>query len=188
MRGTDETSGSLFSYVDLEERIPVRHPLRKIRQVVNDALASLDAEFEALYEVHSDLRDTGALKFPCRVRQVRLFSSAIGMHCITRLAEQGFLMLTSASVSLSVPQSSRPNKREQINTFTSGTAVRNAQSSSTSAERAACSSQSSRSTKRVSHRLGWSAMADIAVARLFVRSAQRPILTAWSATSARSPD
>lgn len=49
MRGTDETSGSLFSYVDLEERIPARHPLRKIRQVVNDALASLDADFEALY-------------------------------------------------------------------------------------------------------------------------------------------
>ncbi|MDP7150604.1 MAG: IS5 family transposase [Paracoccaceae bacterium] len=49
MRGTDETSGSLFSYVDLEERIPPRHPLRKIRQVVNDALASLDSEFEALY-------------------------------------------------------------------------------------------------------------------------------------------
>jgi transposase len=48
MRGTDETSGSLFSYVDLEERIPARHPFRKIRQVVNDALASLDAEFEAL--------------------------------------------------------------------------------------------------------------------------------------------
>ena len=45
----DMTSGSLFSYVDLEERIPARHPLRKIRQVVNDALASLDADFEALY-------------------------------------------------------------------------------------------------------------------------------------------
>ena len=49
MRGTDETSGSLFSYVDLEARIPARHPLRKIRQVVNDALASLDGEFDALY-------------------------------------------------------------------------------------------------------------------------------------------
>jgi hypothetical protein len=32
MRGTDKTSGSLFSYVDLEERIPAVHPLRKIRQ------------------------------------------------------------------------------------------------------------------------------------------------------------
>lgn len=49
MRGTDEASGSLFSYVDLEARIPARHPLRKIRQVVNDALASLDGEFAALY-------------------------------------------------------------------------------------------------------------------------------------------
>ena len=49
MRGADETSGSLFSYVDLEERIPPRHPLRKIREVVNDALASLDADFETLY-------------------------------------------------------------------------------------------------------------------------------------------
>ena len=49
MRGTDGASGSLFSYVDLEARVPARHPLRKIRQVVNEALASLDAEFEALY-------------------------------------------------------------------------------------------------------------------------------------------
>ena len=49
MRGTDEKSGSLFSYVDLEGRVPARHPLRKIRQVVNDALSSLDGEFEALY-------------------------------------------------------------------------------------------------------------------------------------------
>ena len=49
MRGTDEAAGSLFSYVDLEERIPARHPLRKIRQVVNDALASLDADFDRLY-------------------------------------------------------------------------------------------------------------------------------------------
>ena len=49
MRGTDETIGSLFSYVDLEERIPARHPLRKIRQIVNDALASLDGDFDVLY-------------------------------------------------------------------------------------------------------------------------------------------
>lgn len=49
MRGTDETSGSLFSYVDLEDRIPTKHPLRRIRQVVNDDLASLNADFKALY-------------------------------------------------------------------------------------------------------------------------------------------
>ena len=49
MRGADEAAGSLFSYVDLEERIPLRHPLRKVRQVVNDALTSLDGEFDRLY-------------------------------------------------------------------------------------------------------------------------------------------
>ena len=28
MRGSDEKSGTLFSYVDLEGRIPARHPLQ----------------------------------------------------------------------------------------------------------------------------------------------------------------
>lgn len=51
MRGSDETRGSLFSYVDLEERIPARHPLRKIRQIVNDALASLEGGFDVLYSI-----------------------------------------------------------------------------------------------------------------------------------------
>ena len=49
MRGSDERTGSLFSFVDLEERVPRRHPLRKIRQIVNDALAALDADFSKLY-------------------------------------------------------------------------------------------------------------------------------------------
>jgi len=31
MRGSDEGSGALFSYVDLEARVPARHPLRTIR-------------------------------------------------------------------------------------------------------------------------------------------------------------
>ena len=45
----DEAMGSLFSYVDLEERVPAGHPLRAIRRVVNDALSSLDGAFDALY-------------------------------------------------------------------------------------------------------------------------------------------
>ena len=49
MRGSDERSGSLFSYVDIEERIPASHPLRVIRAIVNEALAALDAEFAELY-------------------------------------------------------------------------------------------------------------------------------------------
>jgi transposase len=49
MRGSDQQTGSLFSYVNLEERIPPRHPLRKIKRVVDAALVSLDADFERLY-------------------------------------------------------------------------------------------------------------------------------------------
>ena len=43
MRGGDERSGSLFSYVDLEARVGKDHPLRILRRVVNEALASLSA-------------------------------------------------------------------------------------------------------------------------------------------------
>ena len=49
MRGLDTRSGELFSFIDLEQRVPVKHPLRTIRQIVNDVLASLDAEFTRLY-------------------------------------------------------------------------------------------------------------------------------------------
>lgn len=49
MRGTDTRSGDLFSFIDLEQRVPAKHPLRKIRQIVNDVLAGLDAEFARLY-------------------------------------------------------------------------------------------------------------------------------------------
>ena len=50
MRGTDQRSGALFSYVDLEQRVPVAHPLRTIRSIVNDVLGSLDSAFDRLYE------------------------------------------------------------------------------------------------------------------------------------------
>lgn len=49
MRGEDRSSGSLFSYVDLESRVPARHPLRVVREIVNEVLASLSGEFERLY-------------------------------------------------------------------------------------------------------------------------------------------
>ena len=42
MRGSDERSGELFSYVDVEERVPRNHPLRLIRRIVNEVLAALD--------------------------------------------------------------------------------------------------------------------------------------------------
>ena len=49
MRGQDQTSGTLFSYIDLEDRVPANHPLRTIREIVNDVLASLSSDSEAMY-------------------------------------------------------------------------------------------------------------------------------------------
>ena len=49
MRGWDERTGELFSYVDLEGRVRADHPLRAIRVIVNEALAALEPEFAALY-------------------------------------------------------------------------------------------------------------------------------------------
>ena len=50
MRGSDAASGALFSYVDMEARVPATHPLRTIRTIVNEVLTALDTDFEALYE------------------------------------------------------------------------------------------------------------------------------------------
>ena len=49
MRGSDEQTGSLFSYVSCEARVPADHPLRLIRAVVDEALDVLSPEFDRLY-------------------------------------------------------------------------------------------------------------------------------------------
>jgi len=49
MRGEDRRSEQLFSYVNLEARIPSKHPLRRILALADDALRSLSGEFSAIY-------------------------------------------------------------------------------------------------------------------------------------------
>ena len=49
MRGPDERSDFLFSYVSPEQRVPAGHPLRPIRRIVDAALGRLSKRFEALY-------------------------------------------------------------------------------------------------------------------------------------------
>ncbi|HEY9343659.1 MAG TPA: IS5 family transposase [Inquilinus sp.] len=49
MRGSDSRTGELFSYVDLEARVRRDHPLRAIREIVNEVLSALADEFAALY-------------------------------------------------------------------------------------------------------------------------------------------
>ncbi len=49
MSGSGQSSRSPFSYVSLEERAPQRHPLRRVRSIVDEALESLSPRFEELY-------------------------------------------------------------------------------------------------------------------------------------------
>src|SRR5277367_5534924 len=49
MRGTDGRTDQLFSYVSCEARVPVDHPLRPIRMIVDEALKVLSPELETLY-------------------------------------------------------------------------------------------------------------------------------------------
>jgi transposase len=49
VRGEDQRSEGLFSYVGLEQRIPADHPLRAIRRLTDEALAGLSGNFNRLY-------------------------------------------------------------------------------------------------------------------------------------------
>jgi transposase len=49
MRGVEEPQGSMFSYVSLESRVPHKHPLRAIRQLVDAALQEMDGALTVMY-------------------------------------------------------------------------------------------------------------------------------------------
>jgi len=49
MRGKDVQQQAMFSYLSPEARVPRDHPLRPIRDMVNQALAELSGEFQAMY-------------------------------------------------------------------------------------------------------------------------------------------
>jgi transposase len=83
MRGSDAASGALFSYVDMEARVPVAHPLRTIRTIVNEVLDALDTEFEALYE------GTGRLSVaPERLLRASLLQAFYSVRSERQLMEQ----------------------------------------------------------------------------------------------------
>ena len=49
MRGNEAPQAYLFSHVHLENRKPLRHPLRPVRRMVGQALAGLDDAFATMY-------------------------------------------------------------------------------------------------------------------------------------------
>ena len=49
MRGPDERQAVLFSYRSIEDRVPVEHPLRAMRRMVDPILLALSPRFQTLY-------------------------------------------------------------------------------------------------------------------------------------------
>jgi transposase len=49
MRGHDEQTGHMFSYLSPEQRVPADHPLRAIRQMTDRVLAKLSPQFTDMY-------------------------------------------------------------------------------------------------------------------------------------------
>jgi len=52
MRGHDTPQTSLFSFVDLEKRVPANHPLRRVRVMCDRALTALSPVFDRMYSAH----------------------------------------------------------------------------------------------------------------------------------------
>jgi transposase len=49
MRGADEQTSHMFSYLSPEQRVRPEHPLRAIRRMTDDVFASLSARFTKMY-------------------------------------------------------------------------------------------------------------------------------------------
>lgn len=78
MRGSDRRSGSLFSYVDLEKRVPPGHPLRVIRGIANDALGSMSGAFDALYAATGRPSIPPEMLAPCCCRRSTVCARSAG--------------------------------------------------------------------------------------------------------------
>ncbi|MCW6512756.1 IS5 family transposase [Lichenifustis flavocetrariae] len=83
MRGTDEQTGSLFSYQSPESMVPGDHPLRVIRSVVNAALERLSPEFSQLYSPYGR-----ASIAPEKLLRALLVQAFFGVRSERQLMEQ----------------------------------------------------------------------------------------------------
>src|SRR6195952_1496629 len=83
MRGTNEETGSLFSYQSPESLVPSDHPLRVIRSVVNAALERLSPDFSQLYSPYGR-----ASIAPEKLLRALLVQAFFGVRSERQLMEQ----------------------------------------------------------------------------------------------------
>ena len=49
MRGDDPRQGNVFSYISIEQRVPKDHPLRSLRELVDEVLKEMSPRFSRIY-------------------------------------------------------------------------------------------------------------------------------------------
>ena len=52
MRGHDEQTTHMFSYLSPEQRVPADHPLRAVRALTDEALQTMSRRFASLYAMY----------------------------------------------------------------------------------------------------------------------------------------
>ncbi len=98
MRGADTTQESMFSYLTLTDYVPEAHPLRAIREIVNEALRGMDKAFAATYA------DSGRDSIPLeQLLRGLILQSLYGLRSERPLCEQlGYNLLFRWFVGLSL--------------------------------------------------------------------------------------
>ena len=98
MRGGDEQTGALFSYLSPEALVPADHPLRLIRPVVNAALERLSGAFSELYSPYGR-----ASIAPEKLLRALLLQAFFGVRSERQLMQEvGYNMLFRWFIGLSM--------------------------------------------------------------------------------------
>ena len=91
MRGHVDPQCGLFSYFSVEERIPVDHPLRRVKAQAEAVLGSMSAQFDAMYAsggrpsiAPEKLLKATLLIALCSVRSDRLFCEMLDYNMLFR--------------------------------------------------------------------------------------------------------
>lgn len=93
MRGRTNPQVSMLAFVDLESRVPLKHPLRTIKRFADAALAELSAEFDAVYAADGQGRPSipperllkaSLLMSLYSVRSERAFCEDLDFHLLFR--------------------------------------------------------------------------------------------------------
>ncbi len=91
MRGDDSHQDAIYSYLSPEARVPNDHPLRPLRQLVNQALRELSQDFQAMYLregrpaiAPEKLLRTLLLRVLYTIRSERLLMEPLDYHLLSR--------------------------------------------------------------------------------------------------------